>query len=115
MAIFLASSLSNLFNNLAKGFHKIKYKYDEKKIETCGVKYCFLEYTNFKANLTEYKCLCCNKNFQKKIDENLKKRFLIHTNFLIMISISLFYCCGKVFALTWKRRFLLPPKHGKYY
>ena len=75
MANFLASSLSNLFNNLAKGFHKIKYKYDEKKIETCGVKYCFLEYTNFKANLTEYKCLCCNKNFQKKIDENLKKRF----------------------------------------
>ena len=24
----------------------------------------FLEYTNFKYNLTEYKCLCCNKNYQ---------------------------------------------------
>ena len=28
-------------------------------------KYCryFLEYTNFKDNLIEYKCLCCNKNY----------------------------------------------------
>ena len=25
---------------------------------------CFLEYTNFKYNLTEYKCLCRNKNYQ---------------------------------------------------
>ena len=25
---------------------------------------CFLEYTNFKYNLTEYKCLCHNKNYQ---------------------------------------------------
>ena len=26
----------------------------------------------FKNNLIEYKCLCCNKNYQKKFDENLK-------------------------------------------
>ena len=32
-------------------------------------------YTNCKDDLTEYKCLCCEKNYQKKFDENLKKRF----------------------------------------
>ena len=26
-------------------------------------------------NLIEYKCLCCNKNYQKKFNGNLKKRF----------------------------------------
>ena len=44
-----------------------------------GIKYkdceCFFEYTNLKVDLIEYKCLCCNKNYQKKFDENLKKRF----------------------------------------
>ena len=32
---------------------------------------CFREYTNFKDDLIEYICLCCNKNH-----EYLKKRFL---------------------------------------
>ena len=38
---FLVSSLSNLVNNLAKGIHKVKCKYghDDKKCETCGIKY----------------------------------------------------------------------------
>ena len=38
---FMASSLSNLVNNLAEGTHKIKCKYvhDNKKFETCGIKY----------------------------------------------------------------------------
>ena len=31
--------------------------------------------------LIEQKCLCCHKNYQKQFDENLKKQFLIHTNF----------------------------------
>ena len=39
----------------------------------CG---CFLEYTNFKDDLKEYECLCCNKNYQKMPDEKLKERFL---------------------------------------
>ena len=45
----MASSLSNLVNNFAKGIHKIKCKYghDGKKCKTCGNKYndcdCFLE------------------------------------------------------------------------
>ena len=59
----MTSSLSNLVNNLAEGFHTIKCKYeqDDKKYETCGIKYkdwnWFLEYTSFKLNLIEYKCL----------------------------------------------------------
>ena len=57
----MASSLSNLVNNCSKGIHKIKYKYghNNKKCKTCGIIYkvcnCFLEYTNFKDDLTEYK------------------------------------------------------------
>ena len=60
-ARFMASSLSNLVNNLSEGIHRIKCKFehDDKKCETCGIKYkycdCFLEYTNFKDDLIEYK------------------------------------------------------------
>ena len=28
-----------------------------------------LKYTSFKDDLIEYKCLCCNKNYQHKFDE----------------------------------------------
>ena len=55
----MASSLSNLVNNLSKELHRIKCKVenDDKKCETRGIKYkycdCFLEYTNFKDDLTE--------------------------------------------------------------
>ena len=37
--------------------------------------YCFLQYTNFKDNLIESKCLICNRNCQIKFDEKLKERF----------------------------------------
>ena len=62
----MASSLSNLVNNLSEGIHRIKCKFghDHKNCQTCGTKYkycdCFLEYTNFKDDLIEYKYLCCN-------------------------------------------------------
>ena len=75
------ASTSNVVNNLAEGVHRIKCKYghNNKKCETCGIKYknCedFLEYTNFKDILLKYKCLCCNMNYQKKFDESLTKRF----------------------------------------
>ena len=52
-AIFMASLLSNLVNNLSEEIHKIKCKYghDDKKYEACGIKYkyCdwFREYKNF--------------------------------------------------------------------
>ena len=77
----MVSSLSNVVNNLSEGIHKIKWKYghNDKKCQTCRIKYkqCnfFLEYTNFKDNLIEYKCLCCNKNYLQKFNEKLKERF----------------------------------------
>ena len=75
----MASSSSNLVKNLSEGIHSIKckYKHDDKKYETCRIKYkyfdCFLKYTNFKDDLIEYKCLCCNNNYQNKLDR--KERF----------------------------------------
>ena len=48
----MASSLSNLADNLAEGIHKIKCKYgqDNKKCEPCEIKYkdcdCCLEFKN---------------------------------------------------------------------
>ena len=78
-ARFMASSLSNLVNNFFEKIHRIKckYRHDDKKCETCRIKYkycdCFLEYINFKDDLTEYKCLCCNKNYQIKSDKKLKE------------------------------------------
>ena len=77
----MASSLSKLVNNISGGIRRIKCKYrqEDKKCETCKVKYknCdfFLEYTNFKDDLIECKCLCYNKIFQRKLDGKLKERF----------------------------------------
>ena len=78
-ARFMASSLSNLVNIAAEGIHKIKckYRHDDKICENCGIKYkdcgCFLEYTIVKDKLIEYKCLCCFKNCQNNVDEDLKE------------------------------------------
>ena len=69
-ARFMANSLSNLVNNFAEKIHNIKCKYghDDKKCENCRIKYkncqCCLEYINVIDDLVEYKCLCCNKNYQ---------------------------------------------------
>ena len=77
----MVSSLSKLVNNLSEGIHKIKrkFRYEDKKCETCRIKNeycdCFLKYTNFKDDLTEYKCLSYNKNYQQKFDEKIKKYF----------------------------------------
>ena len=59
-ARFMASSLSDLVDNLAEGVHKIKCK-------DCD---CFLEYKSIKE---KYKCLSCNKDYSNKLDEKLKK------------------------------------------
>ena len=70
-ARFMASTVLDLVNNLSEGIHKVKCKHghDDKKYETYEIKYkssdCFLEYINFKNDLIEYKCICCNKNYQK--------------------------------------------------
>ena len=64
-ARFMASSSSNLADNLAEGIHKIKYK---------GCDF-FLEYESVKDNLMRYKCLYCYEDYSKKLDEKLKKKF----------------------------------------
>ena len=84
-ARFMASSLSYLVNNLSEGIYKIKYKYrhNDRKCETCRIAYevcnCFFEYRDFKDDLVEYKCLCCNKNYQQKFQEKLTKVFFFNT------------------------------------
>ena len=56
--------------------------------------------TSLKDDLIEYKYLClCNENYKKKLHENLKKIFLINTNFLFIISIFPFSIIQKVFTL----------------
>ena len=54
----MASSPSNLVDNLAERIHKIKCK-------DCD---CFLEYESVNDNLIKYKCLSCNKTYSHKID-----------------------------------------------
>ena len=89
-ARFMASSLSNLVNNLSGGIDEIKCKYgqDNKWCETCGNSYkacdCFLEYANFKYNSIEYKSLCCYKHYQQTFDEKLEKRFFNTYKFFII-------------------------------
>ena len=81
---FMVRSLLNLVNNLSGGIHRMKCKLrqDDKNVKhvelnIVTVKYCdcFLEYIHFKDDLIEYKCLCCNKNYQHKLQEKLKRPF----------------------------------------
>ena len=64
---------------LLKEFIKIKCKCRHiiKKCETCGITYevwdCFLEYTNFTDYLTQYKCSCCNQNYEQSFDKKLNE------------------------------------------
>ena len=64
-ARFMASSSSNLVDNLTGGIHKIKYK-------DCDY---YLEYEGVMDDLIKYKCLSCNKEYSDKVDEELKKKF----------------------------------------
>ena len=49
----MASSLSNLVDNLAEGIQKVKCK-------DCG---CLLEYESVKDNSIKHKCSSCNKDY----------------------------------------------------
>ena len=52
---------------------------------------CFLEYANFKDNLTEANvCVVTNKTYQHKFDEKLKERFFSTYKFPDTTIISLF-------------------------
>ena len=61
----MPSSLSNFINNIAEEIHKIKFK-------DCN---CFLEYESVKNSLIKYRYLAYNKDYSRKIDEELKKVF----------------------------------------
>ena len=67
----MASSLSNLVDNLSAEIHKIIFKYCD----------CFSAYQSVKDNLIKYKCTSLNKNYLNRIDEELKKRFKNTFNF----------------------------------
>ena len=60
----------------------MKQWHNDKICETCGITYevgdCFLENTNFKDDLIEYKSLFCNQSYQQKFDEKLKERFFFY-------------------------------------
>ena len=64
-ARFMASSLSNLVDNLAEGIQKIECK-------DCDS---FREYESFSDDLIKHKCLSCNRDYSNKLDEKFKKRF----------------------------------------
>ena len=80
-ARFMASSLTNIANNLSEGVDKIKCKFEnnDDKSETSRIKYkyCdyFLGYPDFKDDLIKYQYLCYNKNYQDKFVEKFKERF----------------------------------------
>ena len=57
----MASSLSNLVDNLGKGIHKIKCK-------DCD---CFVAFESIKNNFINYKCLSYKKDYSDKLNEKL--------------------------------------------
>ena len=58
----MASSLSNLVDNLTEGIHKIK----------CKDCYFLLEYESVKDSFYKI-CLSCNEDYSNRLDEKLKK------------------------------------------
>ena len=77
---FMATSLSNLVDNLTEGIRKIR----------CKDFNCFLEYESVKNSLIKYKCLSCNKDFQPSLMKNYKRNSRIYLSFPGMTSINLF-------------------------
>ena len=78
---FMASSLSNLVDNLAEEIQKIIWK-DFNRL---------LDYESVNDNLTKYKCLSCHKNYSNMIDEKSKMIFNNTFKFLKMILINLIH------------------------
>ena len=110
-ARFMASSLSNLVDNHAKGIHKIK-------CQDCN---CFLEYEIVKENLIKYKCLSCNKKNLNKINEKLKRvgkntfRFSNNNiNKLILLSRKGVYPYEDMDEFEKFNQTLLPRKEDRY-
>ena len=79
----MASSLSNLVDNLTEGIRKIE----------CKDCVCFLGCESVKGNSIKYKCLSRNKDYSNKINEKSKKRFKNTFKFSNNdININTFFC-----------------------
>ena len=69
----MASSSSSLFDDLAEGIHKFKFKYvlGNKKCEkvelNIKIVIAILNKQTLKDDLIVYECLCCNRNYQKNV------------------------------------------------
>ena len=86
---FMVHSLSNLVDNLSARIHKIM-------CANCNK--CCLVYAFFKDVLIELKCLRRNRNYQKKFNENLKKKFANTCKFTKR-DISNLFCCSEVICV----------------
>ena len=62
-------SIHNFFNSFLRIWSHLLKKSLMEKITFCPVKDCegCFEYANVKDDLLEYKCLYCNKNYQKSL------------------------------------------------
>ena len=80
-----------------------------------------LEYMNFKDNLIEYKCSCCNNNHQQKFDDKLKEHFFNtfkfsnhgSNKFILLLRKGI---CPYEYMDDWEKRnkTLLPEKEDFY-
>ena len=61
---FITTSLRKLVDNFSEVIHKVKRK-------ECR---CSFKYESVKNNFMECKCLSCNKYYQEKLNEELKKK-----------------------------------------
>ena len=80
-AIFIASLLSNIGDNLTEEIHKSK----------CKDYGCFFQYKSVKGNLIKYKFLSYNKDYWKKLYKELKKWFK-NTFKFSNNDINIFFC-----------------------
>ena len=83
----MASSLSNLVNNLAEGSDIVecKYEHDDKKHETCGIKYIATALLNTQTLRMIYwntNVYVVTKIIKKPLMESQRNNFLVHTNIL---------------------------------
>ena len=62
---FMVSPLSRLADNIAKGLHKVK----------CKDCMSGLEYVAGKDDILTFKCVDCNKNYEKVFDKNFNETF----------------------------------------
>ena len=115
----MASSLSNLVEAIHKT--KCKYWHDDKKFETCIIKYknwnCLLEYSSFKDDLVEYKCTCCNRNYETKLRWKFKKAIFKYINKFITLFQKGFYPYEYMIDLNmidWFTKLSLAEKENLY-